>query len=847
MKFTRTGKAYQLVIRDGNDLQDALSLDEALWVAMSAPVKAYTCDPKFLDFVDTFKDGHLTSSEVKDAIRWLLDVYPKKELITDHFSGTLQLSDINVASANGKAIEHSAQYILKDLDAPSKSEIDLATVRKFQSILTSRPLNGDGVISQTAATVVKDAALAPLMGQLVVDAVAATGGTKDLDGTMGITLDQFKAFWGAVPEYLAWLDTAVLPEGEKSTALLPFGYDTPALMGLLDANAALVDEFFKLTDLQTFDQRLTGQTLEIDGRPGVVDPGKWPGLESHLKTMPLVQPRPDGKIPLDNPDYINPLYRAWFRDLTVKLLRTVLGEVSELDRDGWAKVKAVFGEYRAYLAAKKGAICEKVDVAHLRDYAAHQELPGLAADLAERDLKVADILKEAAQVEQLLLYLQWLLRLCNNFISFPDLYDPKVPTLFERGKIVIDGRWFNLSFPVDNLAAHSGLAVNSSLFVIYVEVAGKGGPFTVAAPVTVGDKGNLAVGKRGIFFDFAGNEYTAKIVKVIENPVCLLEAFVAPFTKVGKMFEDKVSKMSAESDKAIQGQLSTAVNDPKAAAAQAAKEVEDKKKAEAAKSSDKGSMMMGLGVAFAALSSALAFICKTFSDMSALSIVISILCVFALLMAPIILLAILKLRRQDLSTLLEGNGWAINSRMRLTRKQRAAFSRHGIYPAGAEGTPRNRAIGCVIWIIVILALLIGGYIGCSKYKARKVAAAQVLMDKTDKEAKQAGQKVEVVKVKAADAKAAYTAAAKAVAAAEAALAKAAPEAKAAAEKALADAKAKAAEAKTALDQADQALKDAQGAQIDADQAAARAKAAYDKLTAPPFRGAAVTTAAAPAK
>ena len=52
MKFIREGKAYQLVIENGHDLKDALTLDEALWVAMSAPVKAFVCDPKFLAYVN---------------------------------------------------------------------------------------------------------------------------------------------------------------------------------------------------------------------------------------------------------------------------------------------------------------------------------------------------------------------------------------------------------------------------------------------------------------------------------------------------------------------------------------------------------------------------------------------------------------------------------------------------------------------------------------------------------------------------------------------------------------------------------------------------------------------------
>ncbi len=132
---------------------------------------------------------------------------------------------------------------------------------------------------------------------------------------------------------------------------------------------------------------------------------------------------------------------------------------------------------------------------------------------------------------------------------------------------------------------------------------------------------------------------------------------------------------------------------------------------------------MGVGVAFAALSSALAFICKTLSSMSAWGIVISLLGVLAVLLLPISLLAIIKLQRQDLSSLLEGNGWAINSRLRLTRKQRKSFSRNGLYPADAEGTPRRRTARNIAILVVIIIALIGGYYGYTKWQASRQAPA----------------------------------------------------------------------------------------------------------------------------
>ena len=726
MKFIREGKAYQLVIENGHDLKDALTLDEALWVAMSAPVKAFVCDPKFLAYVNTNKSGHISSEELQAAIRWLLDVYPKKDQITAKFGGVLQLTDLNIESETGKAIDHSARYILKDLEAKNQDAIDLATVRKFQSILTARPLNGDGVISLLATTETKDAAKAEVMKDLVADAVLATGGTQDLDGSQGATLEQVKAFYEAIPQYLEWLAIGALPEGQTTSEIQPFGADTGSMLNLLNTNRALVDEFFKLCDLQGFDHRLTGVILQGNGAPAAIDPTQWPGVESHLKTMPLVQPAGKAEIPLDNMDYINPLYRDWWRDVLNKIIKPILGaDTKGLTPSGWAKVCATFTAYENYMAAQKGGICSGVAVDHLQKYVADKDLIPLAEDLATRDAAVAAILKEAAAVEQVLLYLQYLVSLCNNFISFPDLYEPKQLTLFERGKCVIDGRWFNMCFPVDDLGAHSALAANSSMFLIYIEVEAKP-PYTVCAPVTIGDKGNLTVGKRGIFFDRDGVEFTAHVVKVIENPVCLKEALAAPFSKFGKMAEDKVASMATNSDATITKNMSETINDPKAIAAATATPAPEPAKGGG---ENKAMMFAGVGMAFAAISSAFAFICKTLSSMSTLAILISLLAVILILLTPIALLAILKLRRQDLSSLLEGNGWAINSRMRLTRKQRKAFSRGGRFPKDAEGTPRKRLCRIIAWFIIIVLVTAGITIGglwLIDYAAEKHAEAAMI-------------------------------------------------------------------------------------------------------------------------
>ena len=118
---------------------------------------------------------------------------------------------------------------------------------------------------------------------------------------------------------------------------------------------------------------------------------------------------------------------------------------------------------------------------------------------------------------------------------------------------------------------------------------------------------------------------------------------------------------------------------------------------------------MGGGVAVAALGSSLAYITKTLSDMWWYEVLGGIGIALLVIMIPLGILAYVKLRRRDLSAILEGAGWAINARMRLTQKQARFFSNRPGYPLIAKGI-RRRFKWVIIAIIVIAILIVTGII-----------------------------------------------------------------------------------------------------------------------------------------
>ena len=746
MKFTNVGKTYQMVIENGVDLEGILTLDEAIWGATSAPTAALKADPVLIKSLDPTASGRITSNALKDAITWLLAQLPAHEKITKEFDGKLLLSDIDTANPTGKALVDSAKYIIGELKAEDKEHISLEQIRTFCANVAKLALNGDGVISVAAAGSNEK------LKNLVLDTVASTGGTADLDGTQGATDKNIADFLAAAKDYLAWKKQGDIPAGETKTDIMIFGADTPALSALSAQNAAKVDDFFKLCAMLAFDERLVPQALGPVGKANAFDPANAEEVDAYLNGLPLSTPVASNLLSLD-PDKINPLYRNWWIQVAEKLVKPIIGDVKAITQQDWAKIRGTFAAYEAYMAGKKGAIVEKVPVDKLQDYVDDKNLLPDAAKLQVLDKAVADTTKAAREVEKLLLYRAQIIRVANNFVSFSELYDKDQMAMFECGRLVIDGRWFNVTFNVENPAAHQTMAKPSLMCLMYIEVTKNGTKFNYVAPVTYGSKGNLGVGKRGVFFDLDGKEYDAVITHFIENPVCVREALLAPFSRLWNIVESKIESWSGEAEKKLEADFTKVVNDPTAVAAATATATAPPAAAKPA--GDKSGMFLGVSVAIAALGSAFAFISKTLASMSLTGIIITVIAALMVIMLPITILTYIKLRKQDLSAVLEGCGWAINLRMKLTSKLRGQFTNFGKYPKGASGTPVKRYTFIYVIILILFALAYGGkyWYDYKKEKEAKAAnaaeaariaeedAKKTVVEKVAEAAKNVGEKI----------------------------------------------------------------------------------------------------------
>ncbi len=686
MTFKRFGRSYHLCIDHAEDLRRVLHLDEAHWVATNAPIETLNCDPMFLGLVDTDNDGRIGCDDLKKAIRWLLDTLRDRGDVTAG-SQTLKLDAINTDQQTGRWAHESAAKILTRLGKADARRIALDQVNQIKTDIENTPISEMGVVFPEAAT---DAEVQEFM----TDIVATVGGAPHPSGRQGVDQAQLDQFVAGARAFLEWQLRGNISKNRSQTEIMPLGAQTPEAFALLVSVRDKIDQYFAQSEAVAFDPRVAQHIGPCDAEIANLDLTTPAAIEEFRRNAPLAKPTPLRVLSFD--DQVNPYYAPQLTDFLTGFLKPLLGQsTSSLSQEQWQEVKERFTACEAWMKAKPDAKFELLDSEKLRKYL-DKKFSDAVRLLIEKCRATAVELDRIRGVEKLILYQVWILDLANNFVSFPHLYDARRRALFEMGTLVMDGRRFNFSVKVNDRAEHMRIAKTSSMYVLYVQVASAPDKpkYEVAVPVTAGGKGNLCVGKRGVFYDLAGQECDATVVEIIENPISISEALVSPFQRLGRLLTGKIEAITSAGEKKLDTAVGTAV-----AEAQSSPQKPDGTATAAPSGQAIGGILMGGGVAIAALGSAWAFIANQVSNLHWYVVVVGVVCAMLAVILPTSILAFLKLRRRELSAILEGSGWAINARMRLTRRQGRFFTQRPGYPRHAKGVRRVSW-----WLIAFVAL-----------------------------------------------------------------------------------------------------------------------------------------------
>ncbi len=678
MRMQKLGGRMQLVIDDAHDLARVLELDESLWAATSAPVDGLNCDQVFLGYVDFDANGRIRADEIKAAITWLLKILGGHGRLGQE-QAAVCLDDIDASHPEGKSLRAAAERILTNLGIEHAGEpclITLDQVRSRQKILASATANGDGVIPPEA---IADQELAGF----IRDIIACMGGKADASGPQGVTTEILDGFLAETRAFLQWSAQS------ESSAIMIWGEDTAAAFAAYSALAEKLEHFFALCAVSRIDPAAAEQAWGIAADSQALCATAT--MREKLLAAPLAKPNPEEKLDLRN--NINPAFRkamAGFREAVMPRIKP--GEADCLNLREWEELKRALAPYRAWQAQKAGGRVEKLGTETLRAYQ-QSDLPARLRELIRTDLAAAAELGEIQNLEKLLLFQRWLPELANNFVSFPRLYDPKQTSLVQVGTLILDGRKFTLTVKVTDRKAHKKIAAESHICLLYLEITGRqkdrDRKFEVAAAVTAGTTSTLWTGKRGIFFTPDNEEYDAIVVDVLENPVGLWEAVKQPFKRLAEFagkqaerftssrysdIEKRIDKSVTEAGKNIdkQVQKGPAVS-PAATAA-----------ANRTRAGTVRDLLMGGSVAVAALGGTFALITKTIAEVDALMVLRVLVALVLIVAVPTLVVAMVKLRRRNLATLLEACGWAMNGKLTLTAGIGALFTRIPRLPAGCK-------------------------------------------------------------------------------------------------------------------------------------------------------------------
>lgn len=695
-RFFRAGGLDQVRLETADDLRHIGELDQKLWVALSCPVRNLEFDNRTLELIDTDKDGRVRVPEVVAAVRWAVALLKDP---TDLIRGVdgLPLAAINDASAEGKAVLASARQILRNLGKEDALAVTVADTSDTVKIFAETRFNGDGVIPPAIAG---DAAVATV----IEEAIALMGPDSDRSGKPGLSKAKADAFFAELEAFAAWWQAGE-DASSAGSGVLPMGEATPAAYAAFAAVKAKITDYFQRCRLAAFDGRATAALNRTEADFTALAPKDLSAAGDDIAALPLSRIEPSRS--LDLAAGLNPMWQARMATFRALVVEPLLGAgTATLSDAAWQDIATRLAPYESWVLAKKGASAEKLGINRIRAILA-SEAKTRIAELITQDLGVASEVSSIDNVDRLARYHRDLYALLRNYVNFADFYDPRKEAVFQAGTLFLDQRSCDLCIRVDDPGAHSALGNLGKVYLAYCACTRAGGEkMTIAAAFTQGDADFLMNGRNGVFYDRKGRDWDATIVKVLEHPISIRQAFWMPYKKIGKMIHDVIERIMGSADKAMMDKAEAGIAS-QATAVQAGKKPD--------KPSIDTGMLAAIGIAATSMFSGLSGVIATVMGLPLWKVPFIMVGVILAISGPAMIIAFLKLRQRTLGPILEANGWAINGRVTINIPLGSAFTTLKALPANAvrsledpfeDKEAKRRFWRLVTWIVSITVILL---------------------------------------------------------------------------------------------------------------------------------------------
>ena len=697
-RFFRAGGFDQVLLESGDDLKHLADLDQKLWVALSCPVKGVQFNRKVLEFVDSDRDGQVRAPEILAAIQWTAARLKSLDILVET-PDELPLTAIDQTTEEGQRTLTSAREILKNLGKPDAIAITVDDVIDIEKIFAGTGFNGDGVITTLSTT---DEWLQGWITRVMATVEAAI----DRSGEPGITADHITGF---AAEAAAW------QEWRNSSKTLLANTDLPDLDGacrLWQNLAPKIEDYFIRCRLAAFDGRATDAMNSPEAELLALGAKNLTAAGDEVAALPLALVTPVAV--LDLTAGINP---SWQADITLfeqLVFRPLLSTGNTITAPQWEELKNLMAPLSEWWSSYQESAVSAVGADLLTEWHEKSVAEKLAG-LIGRDLELSGAAEAISEVEILVHYIRYLYPLLNNFVAFRDFYTKKGIGIFQCGTLFLDGRSCELCVAVSDPAKHAALATLSRLYLVYCDCVRRGGTekMTIAAAITNGDSDQIIVGRNGLFYDQDGNDWDATIIRIIDHPISLRQAFWSPYKKVGRMVGEQLQKLAAArsktaEDKAFAGTMKVIETKPEAKpAAPSAPPPAPQPMFDVGKYVG---IFAAIGLALGALGSAVATTIASFMKLQWWQMPLAITGLMLLVSGPAMLLAWLKLRQRNLGPLLDANGWAINARAKLNIPFGASLTSLPRLPEGSRQlladpfAEKKQPWKSILLILIILAV-----------------------------------------------------------------------------------------------------------------------------------------------
>lgn len=480
----------------------------------------------------------------------------------------------------------------------------------------------------------------------------------------------------------------------------PYGDGSDAAEAAVNAVRAKVADWYMRCKLARFDEEaMSALDVQVE-KIAAISATNLVDNVGEISSYPLARPQREGLLPLTSG--LNPAWQGAMATLVAAIPE--LSGKETMSEDEWNAIVAKVDAYTAWKAAGETAMSEAI-AEQLKTHAAAIE-----------------------PVERLLRYCRDYFSLLHNYVVFKDFYrrDESSLAMFQAGKLFIDQRQCDLCVKVEDMPKMIASAGKSGLYLLCCHCVSKvlGKEMDIVAALTDGDVKDLHEGKNAIFYDRKGQDWDATVTKIIDNPISIRQAFLSPYRKFGNWVTDKITKSAAEKESKQFEEMTTKADagttefQAKVAAKAEGAEIKPESKPEDKKPSPFdiakfAGIFAAIGLAVGAIGGALAAL-GGFVVAKWYNVILLVGFVVIVISGPSMLLAWLKLRKRNLGPVLNANGWAINSQVKINTTFGATLTSMAKYPKIVMNDPfadKKMPVWqkCLIWLVVLAAVFVVGF------------------------------------------------------------------------------------------------------------------------------------------